>query len=179
MDRDTWQFINTFAPWLSAVGTILAVIVSLYLANRDRQIKLRINAGVRKIVMSGQSIAQGTDVIDITVTNVGYRSARITTLYWKIGIFKKVRAVQLPGTMPWSAQLPCTLRDGDQASFPLELSIWEKDIEKMLKSIPSTFPRIGVRSIKVGVSTSTGKRFESRIEESFQKWFLEQLSKRN
>jgi len=32
MNRETWQFINTFAPWFSALGTIFAVIISLRLA---------------------------------------------------------------------------------------------------------------------------------------------------
>lgn len=175
MDQATLQFINTFAPWLSAIGTFTAVIVALYLANRDRRIRLTVNAGLRKIAMMGQSLAQGTDVVDITVTNIGYRTTKINSIYWKIGIFKKATFVQIPGIMPWSAQLPTKIGDGDQASFPLELSIWGEDIEQMLKAIPPLFPRFGVRSIKIGVLTSTGKRCESRIEKPFQKWFLEQL----
>jgi hypothetical protein len=35
-DRETWTFVNSFAPWLSAIGTLAAVITSLYLATADR-----------------------------------------------------------------------------------------------------------------------------------------------
>ena len=38
MDRATWQFINSFSSWLSAIGTVAAVIVALYLARRDKRI---------------------------------------------------------------------------------------------------------------------------------------------
>jgi hypothetical protein len=49
MDRETWRFINTFAPWLSAVGTLVAVAVSLYLARKSNRIELEVSAGLRKV----------------------------------------------------------------------------------------------------------------------------------
>ena len=47
MSQKTWRFINTFAPWLSALGTITAVLVALYLARMDRRIQLEVSAGHR------------------------------------------------------------------------------------------------------------------------------------
>ena len=68
-------FINTFAGWLSAVGTLLAVIVSLYLARRDSRIRLRVNIGIRKMIIErGVHIVKyAPDFILIAVTNVGSR----------------------------------------------------------------------------------------------------------
>jgi len=34
VETETWKFINTFAPWFSAIGTILAVVTSLYSAGQ-------------------------------------------------------------------------------------------------------------------------------------------------
>jgi len=34
MDTVMWELINTFAPWFSAIGTISAVVVSLYLKSQ-------------------------------------------------------------------------------------------------------------------------------------------------
>jgi hypothetical protein len=175
MDRDAWQFINSFAPWLSATGTISAVVMSLYLATRDKKIRLKVNAGLRKLVMPGQKLAQGTDIVSITVTNVGYRAATINSLYWKVGFFKKAHIVQMPENL---SALPTKLADGDEASFPLNLPLWAKDIGGFLDVIPSSFPKIGVKSIKIGACTTSGERFESKIEPRLQKWFLEQLEKR-
>src|SRR5688572_19989531 len=43
--RKTWEFINTFANWPSAIGTLAAVGVALYLAFRERRISLKLSAG--------------------------------------------------------------------------------------------------------------------------------------
>ena len=51
MGKDTWEFINSFAPWLAAFGTVAAVIVSLYLARTDKRIRLAIYEGVRIITV--------------------------------------------------------------------------------------------------------------------------------
>jgi hypothetical protein len=166
---------KTFAPWLSATGTVSAVVVSLYLATRDKRIRLKVNAGLRKLVMPGQKLSQGTDIVSITVTNVGYRAATINSLYWRVGFFKKAHIVQMPENL---SALPTKLADGDESSFPLNLSSWAKDIDGFLKVIPSRLPKIGVKSIKIGVYTTNGERFESKIEPRLQKWFLEQIEKR-
>jgi hypothetical protein len=52
-DKATWQFINTFADWFAAAGTIAAVIVAIYLARLDKTIRLKVNAGARLMVTAG------------------------------------------------------------------------------------------------------------------------------
>ncbi len=49
-DRSLWLFINSFAGWLSALGTIAAVIVALYLARRDSRIRLKVVVGLRLLL---------------------------------------------------------------------------------------------------------------------------------
>lgn len=177
MERETWRFINTFAPWLSALGTILAVVVSLYLATRDRRIRLKVAAGIRTIVFAGQTLESGVKVISIRVTNVGFRTATVTSVFWRVGLFRKVILEQVPSTIPSSSSLPATIADGREASYPLELSEFERmNIEGFRKSASSWFPKFFVRPIKIGVSTSTGKVFLSRIEPSLRKWFFERLN---
>jgi hypothetical protein len=51
MDQETWRFINTFAPWLSAIGTLTAVAVSLYLARRSDRQKLEVRVGLRNVAV--------------------------------------------------------------------------------------------------------------------------------
>jgi multisubunit Na+/H+ antiporter MnhE subunit len=74
--RETWQFINSFSPWLSAVGTIIAVIVALYLARLDKRIRLRVSAGHRLVFSAGASIPENPDeYLVINIVNSGYRTA--------------------------------------------------------------------------------------------------------
>ena len=53
MDRATWEFINSFSPWLSAFGTIAAVVIALYLARVDKRVRLEVSAGIRLMVTPG------------------------------------------------------------------------------------------------------------------------------
>lgn len=43
---EEWRFINSFAPWLSVIGTLLAVCASLYISYSTRKIALSISSGV-------------------------------------------------------------------------------------------------------------------------------------
>src|SRR2546428_351481 len=81
MDRQFWTFVNSFAPWLSAVGTICAVITALYLARRGDRIRLRVRCGIRIVVAQGGRPGSAPQYVNLEVTNVGRRTATITTLY--------------------------------------------------------------------------------------------------
>jgi hypothetical protein len=41
---ETCHFVNSFAPWLAAFGTLAALITSLYLATKQTKAKLRVSA---------------------------------------------------------------------------------------------------------------------------------------
>ncbi len=125
--KTDWTFINTFAGWLSAVGTLLAVIVSLYLSRRDSRIRLHVNVGIRKLFIgTGEHVVKkAPDFIVIAVTNVGRRTANVTGLYWKNWLMPRRYFYQMPGEAPLSAQIPAQLGDGDEADFTLPLEKFE------------------------------------------------------
>ena len=52
MDKQTWQFINTFAPWLSAIGTISAVAVVV--TSVGKTLRVRVNRNVRNLLTRGK-----------------------------------------------------------------------------------------------------------------------------
>lgn len=170
--QETWKFINTFAPWFSALGTISAVILALYLARRDRNIRLEISAGHRIIVTPGVP-APYPEYLSIYVVNVGHREAQLTNIGWKTGIFKKQHAVQTPPNNEFSSPLPIRLKDGEEAKYLIPLSEaddWLKDFtEKML----TPFPKIQCRFAKVRAFTSIGKTFESKFEVGLREKIIE------
>src|SRR6266571_2505151 len=85
-----WQFINSFADWFSAFGTIGAVIVALYLASRDRMIRLKVNAGIRLLLSETRSVHNNDGYMNISVTNIGRRTAKVNGILFKPVPFKRI-----------------------------------------------------------------------------------------
>jgi len=50
LSKDEWVLINSFGNWLSAIGTVAAVWVSLHLANRISTPKANVSVGHRIIL---------------------------------------------------------------------------------------------------------------------------------
>lgn len=168
-----WPLINSFAGWLSAIGTLLAVIVSLYLARRDSRIRLKTSVGRRKIFTTGPAPPEGKDSIIIAVTNVGRRVTTVTGLFWKNRLVRNAYAMQNPGRAPLSAQIPIRLQDGDEADFTVVLKDFAiNDPAVFVRMLP--WPRsLTVRFLRMQLRTSTGEIFRARIEKSLRKWLLE------
>ena len=69
-DQETWLFINSFAPWISAFGTIAAVIVALYLSIREKRVRLRVSAGYRLLIIPGQKLNEKNEYLETFEKNV-------------------------------------------------------------------------------------------------------------
>ncbi|MHB8413773.1 MAG: hypothetical protein ACYDDA_13865 [Acidiferrobacteraceae bacterium] len=169
LNPHTWRFYNTFAPWLSATGTLAAVITSLWLARRDRIIRLTISAALKEAESAGIP-----PLFVITVTNIGHRSATISSVYWKTS---GVRTQRIPLTIRLSGN-PVRLTDGDPWTTDLAMEFLEKNVDHGLAPIlrKSRCPSLTARFIKIGVQTSTGKRFEAHLDASLREWLLKYVA---
>ena len=171
-----WNFINSFSGWLSGLGTLLAVIVSLWLARRDSRVRLKVHVGIRKVLVERkvyERLAEEPDFLFIAVTNVGRRVATVTGLLWKNRLVRGRWVFQMPGEAPLSAQFPAQLHDGDEAHFAVPLA--------GLASVngPTDFkpliprPRmLTVQFLRMLVRTSTGEFVSAPLEKELRKWFL-------
>ena len=173
-----WTLINSFASWLSALGTIAAVIVALYLASRDRNIHLRVNAGIRILYTEGQSPSERIDCLSISVTNIGHRTARIEGLLWyikplRISPFRRHSSYfyMITPRNVYSSSMPVELRDGQTAIYIVPLTEYQATNANNPMYV-GRFPKLAVRSTRIVVNTSTGKLFSSKIEQELQDWFL-------
>jgi hypothetical protein len=126
-DRETWRFINTFAPWFSALGTLTAVIVSLYLARRAARLHVRTSLSIINVVNPGQELAQAPEFLQIAATNHGDRDAVIRGIMWKQRWPKRKMWVQFPPANPYSTKLPARLTFGEEAQFLFDTSTFNKD----------------------------------------------------
>lgn len=170
MSQQTWEFINTFAPWLAGIGALLAVIISLYLARRDQIIRLRVSAGVSWVfIKSLQGVNNEPDVIDIRVSNLGRRSVLVNGLGWQVGCLKKKQFWQERPQTPNSSELPIKLHDGDEAFYLIPLQDFDNNFlnQYRLKIFKKPF-FLRIRTIRIVALTSVGKRFSSRINRNLK-----------
>ena len=153
---------------MSAVGTIAAVIATIYFAWRGQRIRLKISAGHRLIV------GQGTpkpfpEYLCIRVVNIGYRDTNIKSIGWEVGLFNKRYAVQNIVQNQYSSKLPVLLREGEEANYFIPIDKEANWLEKFCQDMLMPHPRIHVNFIKIWVTTSVGKTFESKIESNLKK----------
>lgn len=172
-DKSTWQFINSFAPWLAALGTLLAVITSLYLARRDKRINISVNADIVTIIDNSNQ----TKCVCIEATNIGYRTANIVSIDWKIGIFRKRRMTQVLATNSISSKLPIKLNDGDTANYYFPIEDFHKNLKNFKKCFRTNFVGLETKFIFISALTSTGQIFKSRIKGVLQEWFLVNINR--
>lgn len=155
LDENTWKFINTFAPWFSATGTIAAVIISLRFARRDKKIRLEVSAGHRLLVTIGAP-GPHEDFLCIHIVNVGHRDAQVTGVGWKVGIFRKRYAVQTLANDEYSSQLPIRLKDGEEAKYYVPLNRQTNWLEDFADKMLRPFPVLQSRFVVVQAFTSIG-----------------------
>ena len=176
-DMETWKFINTFAPWLSAIGTLTAVCISVWLARRDKYIRLAVSANTQRLISLNEPNRPCVDIVFLAVTNIGHRSATIKKFYWSTGFFwkKKVEfvGINLPNAQVLeSSPLPIKLTDGEEANYFFKINAITNYLNKFLFEITNTqFPsRRQLASLKIAVETSTGEIFEAPIGEDLKRW---------
>ncbi|MCL1127796.1 hypothetical protein [Shewanella surugensis] len=97
MDSDSLQLWSVIGTWLASIGTVSAVVTSLWLANRQGKIHLGIVAGHRQLVTKASKTVP--DLCMIKIVNKGTRPAKITGIGWECGRFKKkIHLIQMFGT---------------------------------------------------------------------------------
>jgi hypothetical protein len=89
MDRDPYRLWEVLGTWAAAVGTIAAVVTSLWIALRRERPRLRVRADQRLLVEPSQIRDRAAvkpdempEFLYVEVTNVGMPSARIVSIGW-------------------------------------------------------------------------------------------------
>ncbi len=176
MTRETWEFINSFAPWLSAIGSLAAAVVALYLSWNTRRVRVKVlikrsyyfnDSHGRAFSVSPELVASGQvpqvsrPAIQIDVSNHGSRKVKIGNVYlvyWSSKEKKKKNFIMIP---PAGVSLPVTLDEGDEQNF-----IYPEEVllDKQKAHWRGVFAECKwFWTFKVGAYTTTGKHFESRV----------------
>lgn len=127
----TWQCINSFALWISSIGTVLISAVSLYVSykafsyTRSRdvpRIAIEVTTGI--ISNSGEPFT----FLGLEVSNIGHRKVIITGYSWEFKeLFRSgkqlISYISKNKYTALSDKIPFELDEGRKASFfnPLDL----------------------------------------------------------
>jgi hypothetical protein len=178
---DTWEAINSFSNWLSALGTISAVVAALWLANRDRRVSLDGRFSIGMIPSSNPNILDRV-VFIINFTNTGVRPLTITNHYWKLPWKNSISFMfpQMEATIGrLCSTMPLELTDGKSG-----IIIYRKDFLKDLKIEgpflfhPNKYMTwLRIRLFKIYLSTSVGKKIKVKIDRSVRAEFWKQYLK--
>jgi hypothetical protein len=172
------QWLDIGAEYLTAVGTVGAVIVALYLSRKDRREKISVSVALHHFVGPGQTMAESIPFFGVTATNVGFATLTVQSLCWRIGIFRKKVLYMIPPMLEeWpTEQLPKTLRRGDWLTIRGPEQRFIDGLTPLLEEANKhPFPTLALRSIRAGVETSTKKQFFARPNWDVAKILREQF----
>lgn len=166
MEQSTLQLWDVIGTWVASIGTVSAVITSLWLAYHQSKLKLKVASGIRQLITPGSDHIPEYCVIN--VVNTGSKPAKITNISWEAGRFKDKKClIQLFG-YPGFDSIPKVLAEGEEANFmvPLRENGDQEDwIVRFSINLLKDNPRI-VSSLKACVHTSVGQSFKVRAEKA-------------
>jgi hypothetical protein len=157
------------------MGTLGAVVVAVYLANRERRDRIRARAGERAILGYPTCPDQALPVINVEVTNLTLHPVTITRLGWTVGVFHKQHFFQVPDwTDPLTSKLPTRLEYGQSANYNFPREEFFKHAAAICNHISTAVPWVSARFIFLFVTTSGYPgHFRFRVEPSLGRALVE------
>ena len=180
LDPEVRQWLDIGAEYLTAIGTVGAVIVALYLSGKDRREKINVEAAIHHFIPPGKTWGESIRLYGLTATNMGFATLTVQKLCWRVGglLRRKVLYVIPPGPLDtWpSDHLPKTLRRGDWLTVQGPEQQFIDGLGPLLDELNKhLFPTLALRAVRVGVETSTEKRFFARPNWDVAKIMRQQL----
>jgi hypothetical protein len=167
MDNITLQVWSVIGTWVAGLGTLAAVVVSLWIALHQSRVKLEVGAGHRLLITPGSQ--EKPEYCLIRVVNVGLRPAKITHVGWEIGKGKNRKYMLQSFGFPESDSIPKTLQEGEEANFMIPLNYANANddwIIRFPKYLAEENSSKSFSSLKVTVNTSVGQTFKRKVEEN-------------
>lgn len=171
---ETWECINSFANWISAIGTVAISGIALWLSVRDRFVRMsnRFSWGVIANPLGGNM-----NVFILSFTNIGSRPVTVTNYKWRIPFSGKHTAyiVTMPQldrrVAPYCTKMPAELSDGNSGN------VFHTDDFFVNMDNPDNFlyPKekwlafVRIHFFKVFISTSLGKEIPVSIDRNVRK----------
>lgn len=163
MTNSEYQIYTLLVSLLSAIGTISAVIVALYLANKDRKISLKIDNNIFEFENSPNG-----EYIFIQILNNGYQPVYIKNILIERNIFYKkyIPINEKYIYMPQTSFTPPLhkLEVGEVVTLAIE----KQFIQDIYKDILFDYSKLELFTLKFTVNISYSKTFRSKFHKNIK-----------
>ena len=149
---------NAIGTWVAGIGTLSAVIVSLYLSSRSQRLNVKAHAGLR-LIFAGDG-SPPDELVEIGIVNHGDRTVVIKSVGWKIGRGKNARyCLQLlSGAM--TDQYPKQLVHGESASFQVSFNVTPDWVKVFATGFLRGTSPYQLKTLRALIHTSLGQTIE-------------------
>ena len=179
-DCSTWECVNSFSNWLSAVGTIATAALALWLSVRDRRINVRSRLTV-SLVPGRDPRVLDQRVFSLDFTNEGPRTVTVTNHAWRLP-FVKGMLFMFPNmdtaVAHLCSKLPLELTDGKTGHtfYPIDHFVKLEEPEKVF--FPASRWRAWLRIwfFRLYVHTSVGKSVRVQVQRNVRRVLWQQYS---
>jgi len=171
-----WSEVEAIGVCIGAVGTILAVITALWLANRTEKIKIKIESSVKEVFGDVfETVRKATDapnqeefiIICHNTTNIAITISQLF-LYNDDKTFLLNRYIQ-------HEDLNKTIDPKNQGVFSFPSYHLTLLAASFCGAPPEEVDLAKLKTIKIGCRTSTRKDFSTPLDKHVQKWILKNL----
>lgn len=171
MNPETRDLLLLLAEWFAAIGTLLAVVVALYLSSRDRLIRCLANSTIYSLLDSSRN--DSPEFVVLTVTNIGTRSFTMTGMSWRTGIFKRHYFFIVPPQNEYTSRFPVRLIDGEQASIYIPIEAFRTtSLQIILGGRPRFLFQFWVRFMRLVIHTTAGVSVNFKIQKTLRNEIL-------
>ena len=163
MSIECWKFINSFAPWLSAFGTVAAVVVSLYIALSNRKISINISSEIYQF-------GEGNECLIIKVTNTGLRTVVFDNQFciaFQVGRFKNKKYIGIGESyidQSKSSNFPCRLTEGETLNLAINMNNSDGNWLRNFKS--NYLKNTSLSTLRVVVYPNVSKPIKEKVGRS-------------
>ena len=163
----TWECVNSFSNWLSAVGTVLTAALALWLSVRDRRINLAANLSLG-LVPGHDPRSLNQRVFVLEYTNNGPRTVIVTNHSWRLP-FVRGATILFPNmdtsVAHLCSRLPQELTDGKSGySFYLDDHFAKVEPPESMFFHPKLWIAwLRIWFFRLYISTSVGKRVRVKV----------------
>lgn len=149
-----WTFWMMFATWFAGVATFMAVVTSLYVANRKPVPKFVASLSTGLIAPAGQTI----QAVMIDVANVGLTPIVVSSIVWEFGGTSKIFNTF---SSSYSAKLPKKIEHGESALFIIETPNFNEFLKMVKRDITEAKGKVDKFRVTVTLATQHKKKFKA------------------
>ena len=149
---ETIDLIGALGTWVAGIGSLLAVVVALWLARRDSRVRLKCRA--TQIMFVGGKPPSGW-VLEVRVTNAGARRVVIDRIEWRSGHGRKAKRSFQLFSHSSSDRFPKALEHGETAIFR-DSTEGGRLFDRLARALVDPGKGRPAKSVRVVIGTSVG-----------------------